>query len=132
MLNGLNHITLSVSDLEKSFNFYVSILGLKPEVKWDEGAYLSLGNLWLCLSVDKVSPANDYSHISFGIAESEFEDYCMQLLSFGVKTWKENTSEGKSLYILDPDGHKLEVHVGSLDSRLKKLKSNPYQGLEWY
>lgn len=31
---------------------------------------------------------------------------------------EENLSEGDSLYFLDPDGHKLELHVGSLQSRL--------------
>ncbi|WP_346837275.1 fosfomycin resistance glutathione transferase [Microbulbifer sp. SAOS-129_SWC] len=132
MLAGLNHITIAVSDLEKSFYFYVSILGMKPEVKWDAGAYLSVGKLWICLSLDKASPARDYSHIAFDVSTSEFDSYCAQLLSAGVETWKENASEGDSLYILDPDGHKLEIHVGSLESRLEALQSVSYKGLRWY
>ena len=132
MLNGINHITLAVSDLEKSFDFYVSVLGMKPEVKWDTGAYLLVGDLWVCLSLDLASPAKDYSHLAFSVAASEFDYYCSQLQLSGVKTWKENTSEGKSFYILDPDGHKLEIHVGSLNSRLEKLKSKPYKGMQWY
>lgn len=132
MLKGLNHITIAVSDLERSFVFYASTLGMKPEVKWDSGAYLSVGELWICLSVDEASPAKDYSHISFTVVEPDFHAYCDQLLSSGVKTWKKNRSEGDSLYVLDPDGHKLEIHVGDLQSRLKELKSNPYNGLKWY
>ncbi len=132
VLKRLNHITIAVSNLTKSFDFYVSLLGMKPEVKWDSGAYLSVGDLWVCLSTDNVSPAQDYSHISFSVDENNFKAYCSQLLSSGVVTWKQNTSEGDSLYILDPDGHKLEIHVGSLETRLKELKSKPYKGLKWY
>ncbi len=53
MLKGLNHITIAVSDLERSLDFYINALGFKGHVKWRQGAYLSLGDLWLCLSVDK-------------------------------------------------------------------------------
>ena len=53
MVVGINHITLSVSNLEISFNFYTQILGCKPLAKWKRGAYLLAGNLWLCLSVDR-------------------------------------------------------------------------------
>ncbi len=122
MLNGLNHITLAVSELDRLFDFYVSVMGMKPEVKWETGAYLSAGDLWVCLSVDKACPVKDYSHVALTISESEYESYCAQLLLAGVETWKECVSEGASLYILDPDGHKLEIHVGSLHSRLKELK----------
>jgi catechol 2,3-dioxygenase-like lactoylglutathione lyase family enzyme len=30
MINGINHITLAVKDVEKSFEFYKDILSLKP------------------------------------------------------------------------------------------------------
>ena len=39
MISGLNHLTLTVSDLDKSFDFYVDVLGFKPEGRWDKGAY---------------------------------------------------------------------------------------------
>lgn len=132
MLTGINHITIAVTDLEESFNFYVSTLGMKAEVKWETGAYLSVGELWVCLSVDEAHPASDYSHLSFTVAQREFKPYCSKLLTAGVKTWKDNASEGDSLYILDPDGHKLEIHVGNLETRLQKLKSNPYKGMQWF
>lgn len=128
----MNHITIAVNDLAKSFNFYVSILGMKPEVSWESGAYLSVGDLWVCLSTDEALPTKDYSHIAFSVSSSDYDRFCSQLLSAGVKTWKDNTNEGDSLYILDPDGHKLEIHVGSLKSRLYELKTKPYKGLKWF
>lgn len=51
MLTGLNHLTLAVSNLASSLNFYTQTLGFIPKAAWDHGAYLSLGELWLCLSV---------------------------------------------------------------------------------
>ena len=132
MLNGINHITLSVGHLERSFDFYVSVLDMKPEVKWATGAYLSAGSLWFCISLGEALPAKDYSHICFDIAPAAFESYRGKLLLAGVKTWQNNRSEGNSLYLLDPDGHQLEIHVGSLESRLEQLKVAPYDDLKWY
>ncbi len=132
MLRGLNHITIAVKDLDKSFGFYVELLGMKPHAKWNKGAYLSLGELWFCLSFDEVIPSNDYSHIAFDVSASNFPLLKSQLLSAGIQHWKQNKSEGNSLYILDPNGHKLELHVGSLAKRLESLKANPYDGLHLY
>lgn len=39
MITGINHITLAIKDLNKSFAFYANVLGFKPLVRWDKGAY---------------------------------------------------------------------------------------------
>ena len=131
MLKGLNHITIAVSDLERSLDFYINALGFKGHVKWKQGAYLSLGDLWLCLSVDKPDEKTDYSHIAFSISQQDFTDFSHKLIQLDIAQWKENKSEGESLYLLDPDGHKLEIHSGDLYSRLESIKHQPYEGLEW-
>lgn len=132
MLTGINHITISVNDLDESFSFYSSVIGMEPRVKWETGAYLSMSDLWFCLSVGQTKPSNDYSHIAFNISETDFSKYSLRLLDMGIKTWKENISEGQSLYILDPNGHKLEIHSGNLQTRLNALKETPYKGLVWF
>ncbi len=104
---------------------------MTAHVKWRRGAYLTLGDDWFCLTLDEVAPAQDYSHISFNISEEDFDAFSAALRENNIREWKENTSEGKSLYLLDPDGHKLEVHSGSLSSRLDELRNRPYDGLEW-
>ncbi|NOI71567.1 fosfomycin resistance glutathione transferase [Vibrio owensii] len=131
MLTGLNHITIAVSDLERSLDFYINALGFKGHVKWKQGAYLSLGDLWFCLSVDKPDEKSDYSHIAFSISQQDFTDFSHKLIQLDIAQWKENKSEGESLYLLDPDGHKLEIHSGDLYSRLESIKHQPYEGLEW-
>jgi hypothetical protein len=52
----------------------------------------------------------------------------------GDKIFKESFSEGDSLYFLDPDGHKLEIHVGNWQSRIeaKKLNLGIGENVEWY
>lgn len=132
MLTGLNHITLAVRDIETSFAFYTQLLGFKPHVRWDAGAYLSLGEFWLCLSCDNATPSQDYSHIALSCDEDNFAVMASQLRDAKVIEWKKNTSEGQSIYFLDPDGHKLEVHCGNLQSRLTSLAENPYKGLVWF
>ncbi len=42
MLDSLNHLTLAVSDLNRSVAFYHELLGLKLHACWDNGAYLHL------------------------------------------------------------------------------------------
>jgi len=38
-----------------------------------------------------------------------------------------------NLYIfLDPDGHKLEVHIGNLSTRLESCRKNPYEGMVFF
>jgi len=130
LLTGLNHITLATQNLDESIEFY-SLLGFEPHVRWEKGAYLSLNSLWLCLSLGEVTHNDDYSHIAFSVEDSKFEKIRSILFSSEAKVWQENSSEGRSVYFLDPSGHKLEIHVGNLASRLRELKENPYDGMVW-
>jgi catechol 2,3-dioxygenase-like lactoylglutathione lyase family enzyme len=135
MLRGLNHVTLAVRDLTRSVDFYHRILGLRLDATWDAGAYLSLGGLWLCLSLDEKKPQGpqpDYTHYAFDIAQEDFAAFHARLQTEGVAEWRRNQSEGDSLYFLDPDGHKLEAHVGSLASRLARCRIKPYAGMRFY
>lgn len=132
MQTGLNHITLAVSDLERSFRFYVDTLGFRPHARWLQGAYLSSHGLWLCLSVDRAMPSSDYTHIAFSVKSNALIESREKLQRADAPIWKENTSEGDSIYFKDPDGHKLELHSGDLQSRLESLKTEPYDGLEWF
>ncbi len=128
MITGLNHLTVAVSDLDRSCQFYGELLGIKMMARWDTGAYLQAGSLWLCLSLDKALPAKDYTHYAFTVSEGTIAEWLGKLNSAGVEQWRENRSEGSSLYFLDPDGHKLELHVGDLNSRLSSMQKKPYKG----
>lgn len=136
MIAGLNHLTLAVTDLERSFRFYVDVLDFRPVARWSRGAYLAIGNLWLCLSLeDEVSalpPSRDYTHVAFSVEPSKLAEAKKRLADAGATSWKENRSEGESLYFLDLDGHKLELHVGNMESRIAACRIAPYDGMEFF
>lgn len=135
MLLGLNHLTLAVSDVERSFNFYVDILGFTPKARWQQGAYLVLGELWLCLSLDHTRQEyvnRDYTHYAFSITAENFATMAARLRKSGINEWKYNRSEGESLYFTDPDHHALEIHCGDLASRLAACREKPYPGMVFY
>ncbi|WP_449103394.1 fosfomycin resistance glutathione transferase [Pseudomonas veronii] len=135
MLTGLNHLTLAVTDLPRSVSFYHDLLQLRLDATWDNGAYLSLPGLWLCLCLDPLRPsvpAAEYTHFAFTVGASDFAALVQRLRAAGVAERRDNRSEGASFYFLDPDGHKLEAHVGDLASRLQACRAKPYAGMQFY
>lgn len=62
----------------------------------------------------------------------EFSNYCQNITQLKIKLWKENTSEGDSLYLLDPDGYKLELHVGNWQTRLAAIRQQPYEDMVFF
>jgi glutathione S-transferase fosA5 len=133
MITGLNHLTLSVADLDRALVFYTDVLGLKPVARWYGGAYLAAGDLWFCLALEvnlSDRPLNlTYEHIAFSVSEADFQPLRSRLTDTGAPRWQENHSEGGSLYFLDPDGHKLEIHTTGLKSRIEALKKSPSKDL---
>jgi catechol 2,3-dioxygenase-like lactoylglutathione lyase family enzyme len=135
VLTGLNHLTLAVHDLPRSVAFYRDLLHFHLDAQWDAGAYLHLGDLWLCLTLDtsdrNIAPVG-YTHYAFSIAPTDFTVFCTALREAGVVEWQANRSEGQSFYFLDPDGHQLEAHVGSLASRLAACRTKPYKDMVFF
>lgn len=127
-ITGLNHVTLSVSDLPRSVAFYRDILGGRLAAEWESGAYLELGTLWLCLAQGQVSPRTDYTHFALSCDVEDYADLAARITA-ETSLWQENASEGSSLYFLDPDGHRLELHVGDLETRLNHYRAHPDKGV---
>lgn len=135
MLTGLNHLTLAVTDVPRSVAFYTQALQCRLHAQWDAGAYLALGEVWLCLSRDArrdAVPPPEYTHCAFSIKQADFAEFVAHALAQGARPWKVNCSEGDSFYFLDPDGHQLEAHVGSLASRLAQCRQHPYPGMVFF
>jgi glutathione S-transferase fosA5 len=132
MISGLNHITLSVKDLDVSFRFYTDLLQLRPVARWYKGAYLLAGSQWICLTLDddaRSAPMKEYTHIAFTVSLEQFQEAVRRLDEASVTCWQQNHSHGESFYFLDPNGHKLEIHASDLASRLESMKQKPPRDL---
>ncbi|MBW4499107.1 MAG: VOC family protein [Scytonema hyalinum WJT4-NPBG1] len=135
MITGINHINISVKDLEESFKFYQEVLGFKPIAKWKKGAYFLAGDLWFCIFEDentRHSPLKEYTHIAFTVCEQDFEKISDRMKNSQAKIWQENTSQGAFVYFTDPNHHKLEIHASDLATRIKTAKENPYEGMKFF
>lgn len=120
MLTGVNHVTLVVADLGRAIAFYRDVLGLALRHQGPRGAYLEGGALWLALELGQPTARKDDSHIAFSCLPEDFATLEARLTD--APKWKANRSEGASIYFLDPDGHKLELHLGDLASRLMSYR----------
>jgi len=120
MITGLNHLTLAVSDLDRSTAFYSELLGFSVRMRGPSSAYLESGTLWLALVLDSSArrgPLPEYSHAAFSVSAAELPQLARRLTSAGVMSWQKSERED-SFYFVDPDGHKLELHSGGLQGRL--------------
>ena len=143
MITGINHINLAVKDIPTSFTFYKDVLGFTPLCRSEGSAYLlagepdSAGSVWISLDLDRElrhQPSASNTHLAFSVKREHFEKMCQAIIHSGAIIYKENTSPGDSLYFLDPDGHKLEIHVGDWRSRIDYRKKDPggWKNVRWY
>ncbi|MEK3765694.1 FosM family fosfomycin resistance protein [Solibacillus sp. FSL K6-4121] len=128
---GLNHFLFSVSDLDKSVDFYQKVFDAKLLVKGRSTAYFDLNGMWLALNLEKEIPRNEisqsYTHVAFTIEDKEFNSVLRKLGNLGVNILSgrpRNEKDKKSIYFTDPDGHKFEFHTGTLQDRLTYYKQN--------
>jgi len=121
MIIGLNHVTFAVRDINRSIAFYRDLLGFTVRKVKPSAAYLESGTLWLALVVDptvRKGPLPEYSHTAFTIPPADLVRLTGKLTTAGVAQWQQS-ERPDSFYFLDPDGHKLELHSGNLESRCR-------------
>ena len=98
MIQAINHICFSVADLATSIDFYERILQGDLLVQGRTTAYFNIGGLWIALNEEQNIP----------------------ILNGRLRHLKDK----KSIYFTDPDGHKLELHTGTLQDRLAYYKDD--------
>jgi catechol 2,3-dioxygenase-like lactoylglutathione lyase family enzyme len=126
---GFSHVTINVSNLDKSLDFYVRMLQMKLVHRGKKDAYLEWGNAWVCLQQRPKQYANKSNqigvdHIAFYISEEDFHDAVKILEEHQVEIVRGPLQRGIgwSINFLDPDGIQLELHTSTLMERMSVWK----------
>ncbi|MCM3717578.1 VOC family protein [Fictibacillus phosphorivorans] len=128
-VQGINHITIKVSDLKKATHFYQEILGAKIVHKGNTDVYLDISGVWICLmEIQKAKPKQKnqigVDHFAFSIVKEDFNKATEYLKEKQVTITRGPIERGGgwTINFLDRDGNELELYTGSLYERMKNWK----------
>lgn len=115
---GIDHVTLSVADLDRAIHFYTDLLGLKLVRRYGKPrqAHLACGKSVLGLIEVKDYPGllnimKSRSHISLLVSRTEFlrAEEVLHAQRVRVILGPEPHRDGKRLWLLDPDDNKIAL-----------------------
>lgn len=119
-LEGIDHVALTVRDVERSVQWYVDILGLERqhEGMWSGiPVFVGKGNTGIALfpvSADAKPTRGAHReirllHLAFRANRENFLAAERELQKRGIKFEFQDHEISHSIYFLDPDGHELEI-----------------------
>jgi len=119
-LEAIDHVALTVRNVEQSVQWYVEVLGLERRFKKEWGSHpavVGVGNTSLAIfPVKAVEPAPPpgpetlcYRHVAFRVDRENFERARKELRGRGIELEPQDHGTAHSIYFLDPDGHQLEI-----------------------
>lgn len=125
-IQGINHLTLTVSSLTRSLSFYIDVLGAILIHRGRTDAYIEWGPVWICLlergEANRAEAGKaGMDHVAFTISDSDFDQAVETLKASSVSIIRGPVTrgDGRCVNFLDPDGIQLELNTGSLAGRMK-------------
>jgi len=115
IIESLNYIVLTVSNLENSIEFYKDLFDFEVIHKYSDAgkAVLRIGDIVIELNeVDGYKAAEDtMSAIAFYIDEEDFEDALSEIedIEIEIVYGPENIRNGQTVIFLDPDENRIEL-----------------------
>jgi catechol 2,3-dioxygenase-like lactoylglutathione lyase family enzyme len=103
---GIDHVSVLVSDLEKSATFYKSLFGLTVLSEDKEHGILRMGAKRVIVSIRKEKPYGTVDHFGVGVENFDRAAVTQTLMQRGLKP-DENWQYG--FYVKDPDGVNVQL-----------------------
>jgi len=119
-LEGIDHVAMSVADIEHSAQWYADVLGFEPRFKNVWGGvptFIGLGNTAIALfparptaaSISSIPETIRMLHLAFRADRKNFLAAQEELKRRNISFTFEDHQIAHSIYFRDPDGHKLEI-----------------------
>ena len=113
-MQGLRHLALYVADVERSVAFYRDLFGMEVEWRPDpDNAYLTGGTDNLALHRGAVAPGVNLDHLGFLVPTAEavdaWEAWLRERGQPPLNAARTHRDGARSFYLLDPDGHRIQV-----------------------
>jgi catechol-2,3-dioxygenase len=116
-LTVLDHVGLNVRSLPISFEFYQKVFGFSIFHQWNTTWMIQMGEIKLGLfQRPDAAPICDLdqkitiSHLAFRTDKEGFESAQKTLMDLGIPfTPPEYTGVAYAIFLLDPDGHQVEI-----------------------
>lgn len=127
-VTGINHVVLHVNDLERSRKFYMDLLGFEDRSisggpSGTKASFLRCGTQGLDLfevSGD-VHGGQEMNHMALNVAVEDLDQLVSRLLEAGIEA--SDRTPRNSVFISDPDGHRLEMLPQTARARSRDLQS---------
>jgi len=124
-LDQIDHVAITVSDLARSVEWYQTVLGLERRWQevWELPVMLCAGATCLALFPADVSepravpdPSRTIAlrHFAFRVSRAAFEQAQTELRTSGIEFTFEDHAVSHSIYVLDPDGYRIELTTWEL------------------
>jgi catechol 2,3-dioxygenase-like lactoylglutathione lyase family enzyme len=111
-VTGINHVVLHVADLDRSRTFYMEVLGFddRGTVPGMRASFLRCGMQGLDLferADCDVHGGEEMNHMALNVDAADVESLVAGLSEAGIDDFE--TTPRNSLFIADPDGHRIEM-----------------------
>jgi catechol 2,3-dioxygenase-like lactoylglutathione lyase family enzyme len=109
----LNHVSLIVSNLERSVSFYQRLFGLEVKSRQTGGVNLAVGDAFLGIYQAGASGTPQINHFCFGLAGFEPERTVRALAAAGVQAESRVRDGVPQVYCADPDSLRIQLQDAS-------------------
>lgn len=124
-VTGINHVVLHVTDLERSKRFYVDVLGFEDRNISDgppgmRASFLRCGvqGLDLFEVSEDAHGGQEMNHMALNVTADDIGQLVTLLSEAGIAA--PARTPRNSVFIADPDGHRLEILPGSASERSRE------------